>query len=508
MTIPPNHLNADLYQLTGEEAAQEHIAGSGALSVAGLYANHGSVAANTGFTTEAEVGLNQTAMAYRTPLTERNMNAPLAENYYSSLIEAMQTSIEQNAAAGTVPTETSEQAESLFSLPESGLGAAALGQLGTLLGGSGNNGTNGSNGNNGGGSNGNDGQDGQDGNDATCDPKEPVDCTPSDHYHGGDTHITIIDIDTVIHSVTNAVNTRVHHTHSGGDWIVNNTVNNATNIVTHTTNHLHGSDSITNNIINNISNLVSHSVNHAAGTTLIDIDLGSSHHGIGNDPNLLDLNLGGAHHVIGHDNDLIDLSLGGSGHVGGNDNDLIDLGLSNDNHVAGNDNDLIDLGLGDSGHVGGNDNDLIDLRLFDHGTTTGTDNDLIDLSLNDHGTAGADHDAVDLDLSLLDDGGLAGVDLGSGNLEVIDLSLNGTNDSSDALFDLHADTGSLLGQGCEGLLSDDLSVDLSMNEATGDVLGHADGALNDALGLPVDTSHLAGSSGAVLGLQLGLGAWI
>ena len=212
---------------------------------------------------------------------------------------------------------------------------------------------------------------------------------------------------------------------------------------------------------------------------------------------------------------MLDLGLGGGSHIGGNDNDLVDLGLLNHNNVTGNDNDVLDLGLFNNSNVTGKDNDLIDLGLGGSQQTGGTDNDFIDLSLNDtNEAAGGSHDFLGLDLDLMHDSNLAGVNLDLGNFDVAELSLNEQGASLDlnlGIVDVHADTGNLLDPGhCEGLLTDDLNVDLGLHDVLNTGLGQGDNGLLDTLGLNNDTSHLAANhgGGTVLGLQLGLGAWV
>lgn len=534
MTVPFHRLDADFYQLSGEDAEQEHIAASGALSVAGLYANHGNETTHDNVVGDANHGLNTTAMAYRPHVSHAGSLATDVE-YAGAPYTAVPASQAPQAAPLAI-APVLDPVATLLNFPLAGLTASALGQLGSSLGNAvGGNGNNGNNGQSGG--NGTDGNDGNDGGHCAtpptpCDPPTPTHCGPGGGHHHGDTNITIVDIDTVVNHVTNVVTNVVNHLHGDDTLIDIDILNNETHTNTHLIDidlggvHHHGGDD------NNIIDINLGGVHHTVGNDndVIDLGLGGASHIGGDDNDLIDLGLSNSNHVAGNDNDVIDLGLGGASHIGGNDNDIIDLGLSNDSNVQGNDNDLIDLGLSNGNHVGGDDNDLIDLGLGDHGTTGGDDNDLIDLGLNNHGTTtGTDHDLIGLDLNLMDEGNdshsgdvlgsdldllnddaLAGIDLSLGNLDLADVSLNGQSTSDHALLDLNQQGGDLLGQGCDGLLSDDLAIDMSFDNDLGTSLGQGDSSLLDGLGLNNDTSHLAANhgGGTVLGLQLGLGAWV
>lgn len=455
MNTTTQRLNSDLYQLTGEEQSLEHIAGSGNLSVASLYANHGSEQQRMAALAHEQNLPFSSVMQMGTALPT-GIAAPSFEQALGRMASAESNdtpSMLNLAPAGSVVGDGTSLLANLdhssnpnrLDLDFQNFSGSASSSVQTAR-----DGTDGVNGTDG--SSGFDGIDGTDG--------DPGDGTPqTDGPHPHLPHINITDI------------------HVG----------------------LPGLD---------INLLPGH------GTPLIDIDILGDQTVSGDDNNLVDLNILGGNTVTGNDNDLIDLDLIGHNYVGGNDNDGLDLDLLGHNTVVGNDNDVIDLDLFSSNNVQGNDNDLIDLGLNDHSTNSGTDNDVIDLDLNllDNGSSQPDgSQLIGLDVDLMNDNGLAGIDLSLGDQQLVDIGLNPADSGdSNALVDLSVVTGDLLGGSGDGLLSDDLNIDLGLNNPSGDDTLPDGGGLLDTLGLdasapPVD-SH--GGGGTVLGLNLGLGAWV
>lgn len=492
-------LNADLYQPTGDGVLQEHIAASGNLSIAALFANHAQQATygaphsseptDTSFSTSQGGFLPTAASATHGAWEQASLPTNLLADTLSSLSQGAAATLGALGAPAGLLTPIAATPGSAAAAP-SALSFFTSSSSSTSSVATATNGTDGT-----------DGTDGSDGNNGHCAPQ-------GDHCSGGgDTTITI-DIDITNTSVTNLIN-----------------LTNLIDIdITNTTLHAGDSTSLID------IGLISNTTVMGDDTTLIDIDLGGTHSITGNDNDLLDLGLGAHDSVAGNDNDLLSLNLLGSDTVGGDNNNLLDLTLGGNQVTGGNDNDLIDLNLLNEGTTGGNDNNLLDLGLGSQHTTQGNDNDLIDLGLNDHGSqTGTDHDLIDLDLNLLDStsdasegtsaiGGdlnlldgtdVAGVDLSLFNAPLVDVSSgSGPAEASDAPVSL--DIGGLdeLLQGDLSGAIDNLSLDANLGDL-GTGIGQGDSGLLDALGLGecnpiVNLDH---GNGTVLGLHLSLSPW-
>ena len=444
MAQSSGRLDAELYQLSGEDLALDHIAGSGHLSLAALYANHGS---------ESVVqGVERTRMPTPTMDAQPPQNlAPISNA--SSATETASLRIEPVSEVEDTTLDIANLSENapnaLPTNPATKLPAAPEQPMATLAtanppGGGGDeaepalvNGNNGQNGNDG--SDGNDGansMDGQSGNGSQTTNITIINTTnnsTTNHHH----ETTLIDVgDTNLTQVTHHLTQVTHHllnVNLGGDTFIGNHPSN--------------------------------------GGTLIDIDIFQPPGTPANGTSLIDLDL-----------------LGTGGNTGGNDHDLVDLDLlGTGGNTGGSDNDLVDLDLlGTGGNTGGNDHDLVDLDLLGTGGNTG----------------GNDHDLVDLDVDLLNDGGLGSIELGLAEHPLLDLSVQGQDTSSHAPMTLDIDLTSPSGNGehCTpdlllGGLEADLSLEIDQLAGNLDLTGHVP-----------DMPATTGSG--TLGLQLGLGAWL
>ena len=341
MAQSSGRLDAELYQLSGEDLALDHIAGSGHLSLAALYANHGSESVVQG--------------VERTRMPSPTMDAPPPQNLApisnaSSATETASLRIEPVSEVEDTTLDIANLSENapnaLPTNPATKLPAAPEQPMATLAtanppGGGGDeaeptlvNGSNGQNGNDG--NDGANGMDGQSGNGSQT------------------TNITIIN--TTNHSTTN------HHHETTlidvGDTNLTQVTHHLTQVTHHLLNVNLGGDTFIGNHPSN-------------GGTLIDIDIFQPPGTPANGTSLIDLDLlGTGGNTGGNDNDLVDLDLlGTGGNTGGNDNDLVDLDV-----------DLLnDGGLGS-----------IELGLAEH--------PLLDLSV--HGQDTSSHAPMTLDIDL------------------------------------------------------------------------------------------------------------